>query len=51
LFYAIWHALPDRPPAPDPKQTEDWGDESDEDEVLEDWQGDDLDADWEENEA
>jgi Predicted GTPase len=51
LVYAIWQALPDLPPAPDPKQSEDWSDESDEYEVLEDWQGDDLDADWEENEA
>ncbi|MDA8114632.1 MAG: GTPase ObgE [Acidithiobacillus sp.] len=51
LVHAIWQALPDLPPAPDPKQTEDWGDESDEDEVLEDWEGDDLDAEWEEDEA
>ncbi|MBN6741754.1 GTPase ObgE [Acidithiobacillus sp. MC6.1] len=51
LVYAIWQTLPDLPPAPDPKQTEDWGDESDEDEVLEAWQGDDLNVEWEENEA
>ncbi|MCK9188139.1 Obg family GTPase CgtA [Acidithiobacillus sp.] len=48
LVHAIWQALPGLPPAPDPKQTEDWGDE---DEVLEGWEGDDLDAEWEEDEA
>ncbi|MDD5004466.1 MAG: Obg family GTPase CgtA [Acidithiobacillus sp.] len=51
LVYAIWQALPDLPPAADPMQTEDWGDESDADERLENWEGDDLDADWEEEQV
>ena len=51
LVYAIWQALPDLPPAADPTQTEDWGDESDAGERLENWEGDDLDADWEEEQV
>ncbi|MEY2334831.1 Obg family GTPase CgtA [Acidithiobacillus ferrianus] len=47
LIHAIWHALPDLPPAPEPTQLENWGDDADED--SSDWHGDDLTTDWEED--
>jgi len=48
LTHAIWQALPDLPPAPDPVQSEEWGDEGEE--YLEEWEGDDLSADWDDDE-
>ena len=49
LVHSVWLALPDLPPAPDPIQSEEWGDSEDE-AYLEEWEGDDLSADWDEGE-